>query len=60
MALQLSTSNKWLTGVCGGVAAAMDIDSTIIRLAFIFSVLFAGIGILPYLILWIVMACNTK
>ena len=59
MALQLSSSDKWLTGVCGGLAAALKIDTTIIRLAFIFSVLFAGFGLIPYLILWIVMAVNT-
>ena len=59
MALQLSRDDKWLVGVCGGLAKALKVDTTIIRLAFIFSVLFAGIGILPYIILWLVMACNT-
>ena len=59
MALQLNRTDRWLAGVCGGLASALKVESTIIRLAFIFSTLFAGIGIIPYIILWVVMAINT-
>ena len=37
-------------GVCGGIAQYFDIDSTIIRLAFLFMVLAWGTGILAYLV----------
>jgi len=42
-------------GVCAGLADYLDVDVTIIRIAFVFSVLFAGFGIIPYLILALVM-----
>jgi len=47
--------NKMLTGVCYGLAKRFDQDPSIIRI--IFAVLFfgAGIGLLPYIILFFVM-----
>jgi len=42
-------------GVCAGLAEYLDIDVTIIRIAFVFSVLFAGVGLIPYIVLAIVM-----
>jgi len=42
-------------GVCAGLADYLDVDVTVIRIAFVFSVLFAGFGIIPYLILALIM-----
>jgi phage shock protein PspC (stress-responsive transcriptional regulator) len=46
--------NKYLGGVCGGMGAFFQIDPTWIRLLFILAI-FAGFGILLYIILWIVI-----
>lgn len=46
---------KKLDGVCGGIAEYFDIDSTIVRLAWILFTAFAGSGILAYIIAAIVM-----
>lgn len=44
-----------ILGVCAGLAEYLDVDVTVIRVAFVFSVIFAGIGIIPYLILALIM-----
>ena len=46
---------KILGGVCGGVAAYLNIDPIWLRLAFVLSVILWGTGILFYLILWIII-----
>lgn len=48
--LYRSKNNKKIFGVCGGLAEYFDIDATIIRLVLVFAVLFAGVGVLAYLI----------
>ena len=50
-----SEDDRKIAGVCGGIAEYFDVDSTLIRLAFIFFVLAAGTGILAYIIAAIVM-----
>lgn len=50
-----STTDKKLCGVCGGVAAYFDIDSTLVRLAWVAFTLLGGSGILAYIIAAIVM-----
>jgi phage shock protein C len=42
-------------GVCGGIAEYIEIDPTIVRLAFVLLGLYSGIGVAAYLILWIIM-----
>lgn len=49
------SNNKMIAGVCGGIANYLGIDPTIVRIAYVLMVLFAGFGILLYVILWIVM-----
>jgi len=47
----LSATDKKLAGVCGGIAEAVNIDSTIIRLLWILgSLLSAGLGVVFYFI----------
>jgi phage shock protein C len=53
--LYRSQSDKMLSGVCGGLARYLNLDSSIIRLIFVLLSFFGGHGILIYLILWIVM-----
>jgi phage shock protein PspC (stress-responsive transcriptional regulator) len=48
-----SRTDRWLGGVCGGIARATGVESWVWRL--LFAVLFfgAGFGLLLYLLLWI-------
>lgn len=48
--LYLSSSDKKIAGVCGGFAEYFEVDSTLIRIGYIAMVLFAGTGILLYII----------
>lgn len=58
--LERSRSDKWIAGVCGGLARYFSIDPTIIRIAFIIAVFGFGIGLLPYIVLWIVMPVSAE
>jgi phage shock protein PspC (stress-responsive transcriptional regulator) len=51
--LRRSQNDRWLGGVCGGLAAATGLDSWIWRLIFLLAVLSVGVGIGIYLLLWI-------
>lgn len=50
-----STSNKMIAGVCAGVANYLDLDPSLVRIAFVVLALLGGPGIILYIILWIVM-----
>lgn len=50
--LYRSKSDKILGGVCGGLAEYFEIDPIIVRLVFL-ALLFAGAGLLVYIIGWI-------
>jgi phage shock protein C len=47
--------HKVLGGVCSGLADYFDMDVTVIRLLFAFSVIIMGVGVIPYIVLWIVL-----
>ena len=47
-----SEDDRVLAGVCGGVASALAVDATLVRLAFALLALAGGAGILLYLALW--------
>jgi phage shock protein PspC (stress-responsive transcriptional regulator) len=53
--LQRSRTEKMIGGVCGGVAAYLNVDPTLVRVLWVVMTLFVGVGILLYLILWVVM-----
>ncbi len=57
--LTRSQDDRWLGGVCGGLAQYFGIDSTVVRVIFILLALFIGGGILIYLILWIIIPQET-
>ena len=48
--LYKSRDNKKLDGVCAGIGEYFDIDPTLVRLAWVFVTLFAGAGLLAYII----------
>lgn len=53
--LTRSRTDKKIAGICGGLGEYFDIDSVIFRLIFVFLFLFAGGGLILYLIFWIVV-----
>lgn len=53
--LYRSITDKVLGGVCGGLAEYFNIDSTLVRLAFVLFALTVDNGLLLYLILWLVI-----
>lgn len=50
-----SDLDKMVAGVCGGLAAYMGIDPVLVRLAFVILSLASGVGLVIYLILWVIM-----
>ena len=53
--LHRSKDDRWLAGVCGGLAEYFDIDGTLVRVLFILFGFAVGGGLLIYIILWIIM-----
>jgi phage shock protein PspC (stress-responsive transcriptional regulator) len=53
--LYRSRRDRMLGGVAGGVAAYLQVDPALTRLAFVALVLAAGTGLLAYIIAWIVI-----
>ena len=53
--LQLSSKDKKLGGVCGGLAEYFAVDPTIVRVVFVVLCFAGGFGVLLYLIMWIVV-----
>ena len=53
--LYRSRTNRSIAGVCGGIAEFFGIDSTILRLITLFLILFGGLSLWVYIILWIVI-----
>lgn len=51
--LRRSRGDRWIAGVCGGLATATGIESWAWRLLFAVLVLFAGTGLVVYLLMWI-------
>ena len=58
--LYRSGKDKMLGGVCGGIAEYFDVDPTLVRLAWILFTLFYGVGLLAYILFWIVIPRNPK
>lgn len=49
------SNNGMIAGVCAGFGEYLDVDPTIVRIVYILLVFFAGIGVLLYLILWLII-----
>ena len=54
----LSTTDKKLGGVCGGLAEYFSLDPLIVRLVFVALILGWGCGLLLYILLWILAPKN--
>ena len=52
-ALRRSRTDRWLSGVCGGLALASGVESWVWRLVFTLFTLTFGFGVVVYVLLWI-------
>ncbi|MGE5544104.1 MAG: PspC domain-containing protein [Bacillota bacterium] len=53
--LYRSRKNRMIGGVAGGIAEYFDVDVAVVRLLWVLSTLFAGGGVLAYIIAWIII-----
>ena len=51
--LRRSQSDRWLSGVCGGLALQLGTPSWVLRLGFCLLALCAGTGVLFYVLMWL-------
>jgi len=57
--LYRSTRDKWLGGVCGGIAEYYQIDPVLVRLLWVVLTIFSvGVGIIAYVLFWIFVNKN--
>lgn len=52
--------NKVIAGVCGGVAEFFGLDASMVRLATVLLILFAGLSLWVYIILWLIVPQSPK
>ena len=50
---RLSTTDKWIGGICGGLATLTSVPAWSWRILFVLTALLHGIGVLVYILLWI-------
>ena len=53
--LTRSRSDKFIGGVCGGLARTLGIDAALVRVAAVLLALFTQVGWVAYLVLWAVL-----
>lgn len=53
--LERSEQDTVIAGVCGGIATYLDIEAVWVRLLFILLALASGMGVVIYLVLWLIM-----
>ena len=53
--LYRNPNDKMLGGVCGGIASYFDIDAVLVRLVFAIMFFTAGVGLLAYILAWIII-----
>ncbi|HET6780988.1 MAG TPA: PspC domain-containing protein, partial [bacterium] len=50
-----SRTDRWIAGVCGGLAEYLNVDTTPVRIAFVLLALWQGFGALLYLLMVIMI-----
>lgn len=55
-----SETNRFLTGVCGGIAEFLGIDATIVRVVFVALTVFAFGGLFIYVLAWLLMPSESE
>jgi phage shock protein PspC (stress-responsive transcriptional regulator) len=54
-ALRRSRDDRWLGGVCGGIARITGVQAWVWRMVFALLALCAGTGLLAYLLMWLLI-----
>ena len=49
----LSETDKKIAGVCGGIAEYFNVDSLLVRVAFLLVLFSFGGGLVAYIVLWL-------
>ena len=57
-ALRRSTTDRMIAGVCGGLAEHFGIDAATLRLVTILLIIFGGLSLWVYIILWLIIPNN--
>ncbi|MBT1001119.1 PspC domain-containing protein [Paenarthrobacter sp. DKR-5] len=47
--------NRWIGGVCGGIAAKLNVDPTLVRIIFLVLALLPGPAVVFYILAWILL-----
>jgi phage shock protein PspC (stress-responsive transcriptional regulator) len=55
MAKLYRSSNKVIAGVCAGVAEFFGLDVKLVRIAWLVAAIFAGVGALLYVLIWLLV-----
>jgi len=58
--LTRSTTDKFLGGVCGGLARFLNLDSGLVRILTVLIAVFTQVGWIAYLVLWAVLPTDTS
>ena len=58
--LTRSRSDKFLGGVCGGLAKSLGMESSIVRIIAVLLAVFTQIGWIAYLVLWAVLPTDSS
>ncbi len=58
--LYRSKKDSIIGGVCGGIAEYFEIDPTLVRLLAILIVFVGGVGIIAYIVAWIIIPQNPE
>jgi phage shock protein C len=57
--LTRSSSDKMLTGVCGGFARSVGMNPTLVRVLWVVLSLFIGLPAVAYLVMWLMLPLET-
>lgn len=52
--LTRSTTDRRIAGVCGGLANYLTVDPVVLRVIFLISLVFGGLGFWAYLVIWLI------
>jgi phage shock protein PspC (stress-responsive transcriptional regulator) len=58
--LMRASTDRVIGGVCGGIAKFVNIDPTLLRIATLLFVIFGGLSLWIYIILWIFLPLDSK
>lgn len=47
--------NGKIAGVCAGLAEYLNVDVTVIRVIFAIALIMKGVGVVPYIVMWVVL-----